>query len=353
MTKKRRAKKSTIPAGNHPRPKTATSLLDVMEDGKEFYTLLNYKFENLNITNELRKALKEIESIRKRPAVCYLSNVVNPYIKRPTGINIGDDLPFSEMVHQVPNSVKEIDVIIVTPGGLTSQVAKFVDKLRPRFDQVSFLIPNLAMSAGTIFAMSGDEIIMGPESYLGPIDPQVPGQNGRFMPAQAILTLIKEIEDRGKEKIKEKKNPNWTDLQILKQIDAKEIGTAINASGYAAGLVERFLLAYKFKTWDKHSSSGAKVTDEEKKQKALEIAQHLCSHKDWQAHDRGITRDEAWNDCRIKITHTESIEGLTRVFRRFWATCYWVFENTRIAKFFMSDSYSVFRYDPKDNSGGK
>jgi len=50
------------------------------------------------------------------------------------------------------------------------------------------------MSAGTIFAMSGDEIVMTNSSYIGPVDPQVPNKDGVYVPAQAILTLINKFQ---------------------------------------------------------------------------------------------------------------------------------------------------------------
>lgn len=38
------------------------------------------------------------------------------------------------MVNSVPVDVKEVDVVLVTPGGLANQVNTFVTALRPRFD---------------------------------------------------------------------------------------------------------------------------------------------------------------------------------------------------------------------------
>ncbi len=250
------------------------SLLDVMADGREFESLLQYKpSPDMNIANEIRRSIAEIESIRQRPLICYMANIVNPRIIASKSIDNNDDLPFSEMVDVVLPDSKEVDIVLVTPGGSGQQVAKFVDRLRPRFDKVSFILPNMAMSAGTIFAMSGDEIIMDPRSYIGPIDPQIPNKDGNFMPAQAILTLIDEIQKRGETLIKSGMNPLWTDLQILRQIDGKEIGNAISASAYSVELVENYLYHYKFKTWLIHSKDGRPVTDEEKKLelKALQI----------------------------------------------------------------------------------
>jgi ClpP class serine protease len=138
---------------------------------------------------------------------------VNTGVKVSTSIDNNDDLPFSEMISTIPGDQKAIDVILVTPGGSAQQVAKFVNKLRPRFDNVVFILPYMAMSAGTIFAMSGNDIVMGKNSYIGPIDPQVPNREGFYVLAQAILTLIDVIRERGEGQLKRGQSPPWTDLQ--------------------------------------------------------------------------------------------------------------------------------------------
>lgn len=320
------------------------SLLDKMVDGREFESLLQYKAVNIDLASEIRKSITEIESIRNKPIICYMSNVVNSKVKAPISIDNNDELPFSEMISSIPDDIKEIDIMLVTPGGSGQQIAKFVDRLRPRFEKVTFILPNMAMSAGTIFVVSGDEIIMDSRSYIGPVDPQIPNKNGHFVPAQAILTLIDEIQKRGEELIKKGENPKWTDLQILRQIEGKEIGNAINASNYSVELVEDYLYKYKFKTWSNHTD-GSVVTDEEKKKRAHEIADLLCDHKLWKSHSRGINREVAWDVCKLKITHSETIKGLDRSIRRFWALNYWIFENTPVFKVFISGNYCIFRHD--------
>lgn len=320
------------------------SLLDIMEDGKEFESILQFKAVNIEITTELRKVIDEIESIRGNPLICYVANVVNTQIKASISIDNTDDLPFSEMISLIPDNITEIDILIVTPGGSGQQVAKFVDRLRPRFKNVNFIIPNMAMSAGTIFAMSGNDIIMTSRSYIGPIDPQIPNRDGHYIPAQAILTLIDAIQKRGEELIEKGQPPQWTDLQILRQIEGKEIGNAINASNYSVELVETFLYKYKFCNWEKHSD-GRIVSDEEKKNRAHDIADRLCKHSLWKTHNRGISRESAWEICQLKITHSESIGNLDRSIRRFWALTYWICENTPIFKFFISKNYCILRHD--------
>ncbi|HNP24426.1 MAG TPA: hypothetical protein PKM63_21105 [Panacibacter sp.] len=340
--------KMTQPQNKPASQKPVTStLLDKMEDGREFESLLKYQYQNLNFLSELRKSIAEIKAIRGREIVCYVANVVKP--SAAISIDDSDDLPFNEMISSLPADCKELDIVLVTPGGYAHQVAKFVNKLRPRFEKISFILLNKTMSAGTIFIMAGDEIIMSNQSQIGPVDPQVRTKSGEFVPAQSILTLIEDIRVRGDEAIKKGGKPSWTDLQILNGIDPKEIGNALNASNYSIQLVEEYLHNYKFKDWTIHSDGTKPVTPEEKKSRANEIATLLCDHSKWKNHGHAITREAAWEVCKLKITHSESIVGLNKAMRRMWALFYWVFENTPITKAFISENYCIMRAANQNN----
>lgn len=340
-------KKSMIPQKGMqqiPSKNISATMLDIMVDGREFESLLNYQYQNLDLVTELRKSINEIAIIRQRPIVCYVANVVKP---RSSSISIedSDDLPFNEMIASLPKECKKIDIVLVTPGGFAHQVAKFVNKLRPRFDEIGFILLNKAMSAGTIFIMAGDEIIMNYQSQIGPVDPQVRSNTGEFIPAQAILTLIEEFRIRGEEFLRKGQQPPWTDLQILKGIDPKEIGNAMNASNYSIQMVEEYLYNYKFKNWTLHSDGVTGVTDAEKKNRANEIAKMLCEHSKWKNHGHAITREAAWDVCKLKINHAENTAGLDRAMRRMWALFYWIFENSPLSKVFISENYCIMRND--------
>ena len=317
-------------------------MLDIMIDGREFESLLNYEYQNIDFIGELRKSIAEIKEIRKRPIVCYVANVVKPG-NSSISIEDSDDLPFNEMIASLPADCKEIDIVLVTPGGFANQVANFVNKLRPRFDKVGFIILNKAMSAGTIFIMSGDEIIMTNQSQIGPVDPQVRTNTGEFVPAQSILTLIEEFRIRGEENIKKGLQPPWTDLEILRGIDPKEIGNAMNASNYSIQMVEEYLYNHKFKNWTFHSCGTTPVTEQEKKNRSNEIAKLLCEHSKWKNHGHAITREAAWDVCKLKIHHAEDIAGVDRAMRRMWALFYWIFENSTLSKVFISENYCLMR----------
>lgn len=317
----------------------ANSLLDVMQDNLEFESLLSYDYVNLNLKAEIQRSIAELEVVRQHPVVCYVGNIMHS--GGNNSIDYSDDLPFKEMVSTIPLTEKEIDVVLITPGGLAAQVNNFVNVLRPRFDKVNFIVLDMAMSAGTIFIMSGDDIIMSADSKFGPIDPQIPNKEGRFVPAQSILLAIRDIQERGQKKIDAGQQPDWTDITILNSINHHDIGSAIAASDYSILMVKNYLINYKFRHWTTHTRKGGQVTQQEKEERATEIANLLCNHSIWKNHGHAINRISAWSECKLKITHSESIPGFDRAMRRMRALFYWIFVNTIIEKLFISKDYCI------------
>lgn len=146
------------------------SLLDEMVEGQEYVSILDKAPRKFDARNEIRRALGEIEAVRKRPVILYAANQVQQ-VQGHTAITPADDLPFAELVASIPADELAVDIIIETPGGAAEQVSHFVRRMRPRFQDVSFIVVNRAMSAGTLWALSGNEIWMDERAVLGPIDP--------------------------------------------------------------------------------------------------------------------------------------------------------------------------------------
>ena len=333
---------------NSPAPKIEPirdgSFLDLMVDGREYQSIVGSPGIKVDLGAEMKRALSDISAIRQRPIICYLANMLNPTVTSNSSISIdnSDDTPFIEMLKAVPTEYRCVDIILVTPGGLADTVDYYVKKLRERFDSIGFILPYMAMSAGTIFCLSGDELIMEESAFIGPIDPQVPSRNGMLVPAQSLMTLISTIKARGEDQIKKGKQPDWTDILILKNLDPKELGNAITASALSTKLVTDYLFKYKFRDWKEHSAGGI-VTEEERQGRAKEIANILCNNALWLSHGSRITREIAVNTCKLRITYPETIEGLDRAIRRFWALMRFTFENNPISKVYATGDYFLFR----------
>lgn len=92
-------------------------------------------------------------------------------------INSADVAPLETVLKSV-SGAEQINVLIHSPGGDGTVVEKMVDMCRTHLagnnKKLRVIVPNIAKSAATLFALGADEILMGYLSELGPIDPQVP-----------------------------------------------------------------------------------------------------------------------------------------------------------------------------------
>ena len=130
---------------------------------------LEKNMDFIGLTAERKKQLKRISKARSGRDVLVMASDLTK--KADTSIGYSDILPFHD---QLSNSGgTEIDIIIESPGGLAEVVEDLVGLIRKKFEKVGIIIPGYSKSAGTIFAMAGDEILMGDSSALGPIDAQI------------------------------------------------------------------------------------------------------------------------------------------------------------------------------------
>ncbi len=159
---------------------------------------------------------------------------------------------------------------------------------------------------------------------------------------QKAIAGVETIRQRGEKLLKAGQSPAWTDIQILRSIDPKELGNVLTLSEYSILLATTYLESYKFRDWTVHSD-GTFVTPDERRKRAREAATTLCSHDVWETHSHGISREVAKQELRIKIDRPERISELDRAIRRLWALFYWAFENTPIFKVFISSNYALFR----------
>jgi ClpP class serine protease len=101
-------------------------------------------------------------------------------------INDEDMNGFMMAVHKLDRT-KGLDLILHTPGGSIASTESIVRYLHLMFDKnLRVLVPQVAMSAGTMIACSAREIVLGKQSSVGPIDPQLRG-----IPAQGVINEFK------------------------------------------------------------------------------------------------------------------------------------------------------------------
>lgn len=207
-----------------------------------------------------------------------------------------------------------IAVVLDTPGGTVEVVERMVEVIRHHYDEVNFLIPNLAMSAGTVFVMAGNRIFMSYFSGLGPIDPQIV-KDGKLVPALAYLNQYERLCKKAVDG-----ELNTVEYALLNQFDLGELYQFEQARELSHEFLIKWLSTYKFKDWDKHSSTGAPVTEEDKAQRAKEIAAALSDNERWHSHARMISRDTLVSDpkLRLKIEKLEDTPELLNALEEYF-----------------------------------
>lgn len=124
-----------------------------------------------------REHLEALSDHTKRNTIIYYSAWLQKDIPIPEYlmINDADKQGFMSAISKLDEK-KGLDLILHTPGGEIGATEHLVEYLKVVFNNdICVIVPQIAMSAGTMIALASKEIIMGCYSNLGPIDPQIDG----------------------------------------------------------------------------------------------------------------------------------------------------------------------------------
>lgn len=171
---------------------------------------------------------------------------------------------------------KGLTLILHTPGGIPNAAETIVSYLHAKFNYIEVIVPTFAMSAGTMICLGADKLIMGRQSQLGPIDPQIP-LGGRTVSARAI------VEQFSMAKKELSKDLKWAHLwaPVLQSLGPALIQEAQNALDYSEEMVKKWLAKRMFL----------------KKPNALDAAKKAASYfnkaSEHKSHGRRIDREEA------------------------------------------------------------
>lgn len=176
-----------------------------------------------------RDYLQKLHGHTKRNVIAYYSG----FLSKPdvaAEINDEDKNGFMMAVHTLDRS-KGLDLILHTPGGDVAATESLVDYLRNMFKKdIRAIVPQIAMSAGTMVALSCREILMTRHSNLGPIDPHLGGR-----PAYGVIAEFRRA-------LKEIKRDPHT-LALWQPIIAQYPPTLLSRCEKCDQMVERFCAA--------------------------------------------------------------------------------------------------------------
>ncbi len=133
-----------------------------------------------------RKYLAALHAKTNRNVIAYYSGFLSKPDIDGQGIIDEDKNGFMMVVHRLDRKLG-LDLILHTPGGNIAATQTIVDYLHKMFgSDIRAIVPQIAMSGGTMVACSCREILMGTHSNLGPIDPQI-----RNIPAAGVVLEFK------------------------------------------------------------------------------------------------------------------------------------------------------------------
>jgi len=266
-----------------------------------------------------RQKITDVQNITGRSLVVYATDFItpNPLKAQFTGnltiISLADKDGFDEVTRNLPHGAG-IDILLHSPGGSAEATESIVALLRDRFSHIRFIIPNVAKSAATMLAMSGEVLLMDERSELGPTDPQMTFvQDGRtiFAPAQAIKDQFKAAQDEINGD--PKKLPAW--VPILGWYGPALLAQCDNHLALAKELVFKWLEQYMF------------ADEPDANQKAERIATYLANHNNFRSHGRRVGMAEL-QALGVKILDLRTVPDLHEAIRDLYTAITLTFANT-------------------------
>ncbi len=250
--------------------------------------LEEYKgLRDVNALDTIRhKYLRIMHQYTGRNVITYYSG----FLQKPNGnlsIDDNDKNAFMQAVCGLDKS-KGLDLILHTPGGSIAATESIVTYLRSIFgNDIRAFIPQMAMSAGTMIALSCKEIVMGKQSNIGPIDPQFGGMS--------CAGIIEEFE---KAKADIKVNPSAIPLwqTIISKYRPTFLGDCDKAIKWSETMVGEWLRTNMLSQENDCDAVAEK------------IVKTLGSHEKTFAHSKHIHIAECKN-LGIKVVPLEGLQG--------------------------------------------
>lgn len=274
------------------------------------------------LTHQLTEQLKLISTHRGgRNVAFYASGWLQKPVLSPvmTQIMHEDINGFMTSIHGMDWS-KGLTLVLHTPGGAIDATETIVAYLQSKFPDIEVIVPVYAMSAGTMITLGSNRVVMGRQSQLGPIDPQMFIGNGSVS-ARAIVEQF----NRAHSDIAG--NPSLAHVwaPIIASLGPALLTEAQNALGYGERMVASWLKARMF--------NG----DSDRDAKSDAVASFFSDASQHLSHGRRIDRDEA----RSKGVPVEDLEA-DQDFQEAVLTAYHLmtilFELSSVAKSIVTDT---------------
>ena len=268
-----------------------------------------------NAIDEVRRAqVKNLHEYTGRNVICYYSGWLSVEGKSVPNLSI-DDMDKNGFMNTVEglDCSLGLDLILHTPGGSITAAESLVYYLRKKFDKdIRVIVPQMAMSAGTMIACSAKEIVMGNQSCIGPFDP--------FVNGVSAFAVFEEFQ-RASEDIKTNPHnlPLWQ--MMIQKYPPAFLEQCEKAVELASSIVPKWL----------ESAMLASMSKDDRDLVIVEIMDNLNNPGQTKEHSRHIHADQAI-ELGLKVSILESEQELQDLVLSLHHAYMATFLNTNTAK---------------------
>lgn len=233
-----------------------------------------------------RKYLSVMHKYTGRNVIAYYSG----FLQSPGALGVSiDDTDKNALMQAVYklDKTKGLDLLLHTPGGNMAATESLVNYLRSIFGlNIRAFIPQIAMSGGTMIALSCKEIVMGKQSNIGPIDPQFGGMS--------CAGVIEEFAQAAKDIAQDHSYiPLWQ--AIIQKYHPTFLGDCQKTILWAEKMAS---------DWLKENMLKDEIDRDERVTRILSV---LNSHSETKSHSRHIHVDEC-EGLGLKVSRLETLQ---------------------------------------------
>lgn len=132
----------------------------------------------VNVKQETDEGILEVAEQNDAALIAFIAPYrgvrISPTEEARAFISIADEFGVEALVRKISNThFKNAYLLVNSPGGAMSSSYKIARAIRITFDNIITFVPHIAASGGTLLALAGNEIVMGPMSHLTPLDVQI------------------------------------------------------------------------------------------------------------------------------------------------------------------------------------
>ncbi len=150
------------------RKKAASNPVEIPELLSE---IINVKPEEDEIIHKLANEEKVALIAFTAP---YIGVRISPVETARTFIGLPDEFGVEALVKELKDAnVSKAYLLVNSPGGAMDSSYKIARAIRMCLKEITTFVPHIAASGGTLLALIGNEMVMGPMSHITPLDVQI------------------------------------------------------------------------------------------------------------------------------------------------------------------------------------